>query len=120
MSGSGRDPGTFEAPRSSTREEIFQLARSHPLYRERLAAVGSAAECPITVKEDVRAWIDAARRSREPSLDAVYWSPSGGSTSRGKFYWPTDLAENRFARARFGAVLKAASFFSGVRCLLNM
>lgn len=107
-------------PRFRTRDEILARARDHFLYAGVLGDLGRFEDAPVLTKQRLYEGIKAALARRDPALASVYWSPSGGSTSNSKLYFPTDIQENRLARKHFGRMLVETGFFGPDTVMLNM
>ncbi|GEM_PF-562662 len=100
------------------KEEIFQLAKKHSFYGERLRGVQSFVQAPTINKIDLYAAIAAAQT--EPGFHkGIYWSPTGGSTSQLLFY-PTAIDENQFQRQKLLPYLSHTAMFTVEMVALNL
>jgi phenylacetate-CoA ligase len=101
----------------TTPEDILELARHHPVYS--LQDVTRFEDAPILTKEHLQSAIRGKESDPLFSRD-TYWSPSGGTTTQGLFYFPTDNRENREQRRALARHLKHAGVFGPDHVALNI
>jgi phenylacetate-coenzyme A ligase PaaK-like adenylate-forming protein len=90
--------------RTRTLEELLNRARTHPVYAARLQGVTSFDQVPLLTKAELRQVLRSLETSPE-FRDGTYWSPSGCSTARARFFFPTDVQENHYQRQVFARTL---------------
>ncbi len=101
-----------------SKDEIFQLAKEHSFYRERLLGVQDFAQIPSTGKGELYHLI-AAAQADSSFQKGIYWSPTGGSTNQLLFY-PTAIDENQFQRQKLLPYLRHTEIFSPNMVALNL
>lgn len=90
--------------KSWTLEELLERARTHPVYAQRLKGVNTFEEVPLLTKAELRLTLRGLETSPDFRL-GTYWSPSGCSTARARFFFPTDVKENHYQREVFARFL---------------
>lgn len=99
-------------------QTIFELARSHPFYREDLRNAHRFEDAPVLEKPTLYARVETALD--DPTFRrGLYLSPSGGSTGRPLFF-PSDIQENQRQRELLAPRLRAAGILDETSVVLNM
>jgi phenylacetate-CoA ligase len=114
----GASPGHPTRAGTHPLETIIAAAAEHPFYAGRVTAGARLEELPVLTKPELYQRIEALLSNQGP-LGRVYWSPSGGSGGKA-LYFPTDVAENRYARTEFARRLKHAGVFGPDQVCLNL
>lgn len=100
-------------------DEIMELSRSHPFYRDRLRDVFDFENVPLMRKQDLYEVVTATL-SDPASLGSVYLSPTGGSTSNNLLFFPSDIRENHLQRELLSAHLTETGIFTKQTIALNL
>ncbi len=102
-----------------TREQIFQMARKLPCYRDMFSGAESFSEAPVIDKQLLYNMV--AQYLSEPAFRrGLYLSPTGGSSSSELLHFPTDIAENHFQREILSSYLKKAKILDKDSIVLNL
>lgn len=96
--------------------EILAAAQRHPFYAGHLKKGAPLEEQPILTKAQL---YDRLQDFGNVPRPGTYWSPSGGTGGR-SIYFPTDVAENRYARMVLADRLKRAGVFGPDQVCLNV
>ncbi len=107
--------GTIEAKL----REIFELSRVHPFYEGRLRGKSSFDEVPIIRKQELYEAVTSTLASPD-SLEHVYLSPTGGSTSSNLLFYPSDIKENHLQRSLLSPHLIESKIFTSKTIGLNL
>ena len=86
-------------------EELLERARNHPVYAERVKGVKTFNQLTLLTKSELRR-ILRALETHPDFRTGCYWSPSGCSTARAQFFFPTDVKENHYQRQVFATFLQ--------------
>ena len=102
-----------------TLEDLLERARTHPVYAERLKGVKTFSEVPLLTKAELRQTLRALETSPDFRV-GTYWSPSGCSTARARFFFPSDIKENHYQREVFARFLQQQGVFEPGVVVLNL
>jgi phenylacetate-CoA ligase len=102
----------------SALKEILTVADRHPWYQGHNGG-DRLGEWPILTKSDLYERLRSARQDAS-QRGGVYYSRSGGTTSKQPLFFPTDIAENHEQRARLARRLAADGVLSSATVAVNV
>lgn len=99
--------------------QILAIARRHPWYRDG-ASGASLADWPVLRKADLYAKLEASRAVGTGDTGGIYYSRSGGTTTRSSLFFPVDVAENHRQRRLLARRLRADRVLGAESIVLNV